>query len=67
MSNFKSEKSNILKFVPDKRIDLREFLQKVGVKNIERHVILVNGSRTTKDLTLEKGDEIIVLPVLRGG
>ncbi len=67
MSSSESGKSNIMKFVPDKRIELEKFLDKLGIKNLDKRVILVNGSRITTNVTVEKDDEIIVLPLLRGG
>ena len=67
MSNSESGKSSIMKFIPEERMELREFLLKVGIKNIDRHTVLVNGARVTLDRTVEKDDEIIVLPILKGG
>ena len=67
MSNSESGKSSIMKYIPEERIELREFLLKVGIKNIDRHIILVNGARTSLDQLVEKDDEIIVLPILKGG
>jgi len=46
---------------------LEEFLLKVGIKNLDRYTILVNGARATLDQLVEKNDEIIVLPLLKGG
>ena len=67
MSGFESGKSSIMKYVPDESMELREFLLKVGIKNLERHTILVNGTRTNLNQLVEKDDEIIVLPILKGG
>jgi hypothetical protein len=67
MSNSESGKSSILKFIPEERMELSEFLKKVGIINIDRHTVLVNGLRATLDQSVEKDDEIIVLPILKGG
>ncbi|MHA1124875.1 MAG: hypothetical protein ACTSO7_06505 [Candidatus Heimdallarchaeota archaeon] len=67
MSNSKSGKSSIMKFIPEERMELREFLLKVGISSIDRHTVLVNGTRATLDQLVEKDDEIIVLPILKGG
>jgi len=67
MSNFESGKSSIMKYIPEERMKLREFLIKVGISNIDRHTVLVNGARATLDQLVEKDDEIIVLPILKGG
>ncbi|NHJ03501.1 MAG: hypothetical protein EAX90_01655 [Candidatus Heimdallarchaeota archaeon] len=67
MSDSGSGKSSIMKYIPEERIELREFLLKVGITNIDRHTILVNGLRGNLDQIVEKDDEIIVLPVLKGG
>ena len=67
MSGSESGKSSILKFIPEERILLKEFLLKVGIKNLDRYTILVNGARATLDQLVEKNDEIIVLPLLKGG
>jgi sulfur carrier protein ThiS len=56
-----------MKYVPEENIQLKEFLKKQGIKNIERHTILVNGSKAHLDQSVKKDDEIIVLPVLKGG
>ncbi|HUU78782.1 MAG TPA: hypothetical protein VMX55_10575 [candidate division Zixibacteria bacterium] len=67
MSDSGSGKSSIMKYIPEERMELRVFLLKVGITNIDRHTILVNGLRTNLDQIVEKDDEIIVLPVLKGG
>ncbi|MCK5299337.1 MAG: hypothetical protein KAJ76_10545 [Candidatus Heimdallarchaeota archaeon] len=67
MSGSESGKSSILKFIPEERMELKEFLLKVGIKNLDRHTILVNGARTKLEQLVEKNDEIIVLPILKGG
>ena len=67
MSGSETGKSNIMKYVPTEQISLRNFLLKVGLKDIERHIILVNGSKATLEQLVDKDDEIIVLPVLKGG
>ncbi|MCE7744957.1 MAG: hypothetical protein ACTSUW_00855 [Candidatus Heimdallarchaeota archaeon] len=67
MSGSESGKSSILKFIPEERMELKEFLLKVGIKNLDRHTILVNGARAELDQLVEKNDEIIVLPILKGG
>lgn len=67
MSGSESGKSSILKFIPEERMELKEFLLKVGIKNLDRHTILVNGTRTKLEQLVEKNDEIIVLPILKGG
>jgi len=67
MSGSGSEKSSIMKYVPKERMELKEFLLKVGITNIERHTIIINGSRAKLDQLVEKDDEIIVLPILKGG
>lgn len=67
MSGSESGKSSILKFIPEERILLKEFLLKVGINNLDRYTILVNGARATLDQLVEKNDEIIVLPLLKGG
>ena len=68
MNGTGSGKSSIMKFVPEARMELLEFLTTVGIENIERHTVLVNCVRVT-DLHsfVEKDDEIIVLPIIRGG
>ncbi|MBN1331151.1 MAG: hypothetical protein JXA54_16890 [Candidatus Heimdallarchaeota archaeon] len=66
MSSSETEKSNILKFVPDKQVELKKYLEKMGII-LEKRVVLVNGSRVTTNITVEKDAEIIVLPILRGG
>ncbi len=48
-------------------MELKKFLLKVGIKNLDRHTILVNSARATLDQLVEKNDEIIVLPILKGG
>jgi hypothetical protein len=67
LSGSESGKSSILKFIPEERVLLEEFLLKVGIKNLDRYTILVNGARATLDQLVEKNDEIIVLPLLKGG
>ncbi len=67
MSGSESGKSSILKFIPEERILLKEFLLKVGINKLDRYTILVNGARATLDQLVEKNDEIIVLPLLKGG
>ncbi|NHJ48041.1 MAG: hypothetical protein FK733_09660 [Asgard group archaeon] len=63
-----SGKSSIKKFVPEERIELEDYLLSKGIKDIERRVILVNGTRIVQlDQFVEKDDEIIVLPKLKGG
>jgi sulfur carrier protein ThiS len=62
-----SGKSSIMKYVPEESMELKEFLLKVGIKNLDRHTILVNGKRVKLDQLVEKNDEIIVLPLLKGG
>ena len=67
MSGSGSGKSSIMKYIPEERMELREFLEKVGITNIDRHTILINGLRANLDQMVEKNDEIIVLPILKGG
>ncbi|MHA1630702.1 MAG: hypothetical protein ACTSXO_07720 [Candidatus Heimdallarchaeota archaeon] len=67
MSSSESGKSSILKFVPEERMVLRQFLLKEGVKDLERRVILVNGQPSDLNQFVERNDEIIVLPKLKGG
>lgn len=67
MSGSESGKSSIMKYVPEERMELKEFLLKVGIKNLDRHTILVNGARAKLEQLVEKNDEIIVLPILKGG
>ena len=67
MSDTGSGKSSIMKYIPEERIELKEFLLKVGISNIDRHTVLVNGSRASLNQIVEKNDEIIVLPILKGG
>ena len=67
MSGSESGKSSIMKYVPEERMELREFLVKVGIKHIDRHTVLVNGLKAKLNDIVEKDDEIIVLPILRGG
>ncbi|NHK32782.1 MAG: MoaD/ThiS family protein [Asgard group archaeon] len=70
MSGSESGKSSIRKYIPEERMELREYLIKVGIKNIDRHTILVNGHRVFNNQfnqLVEKDDEIIVLPILKGG
>ena len=56
-----------MKFVPEERMVLRQFLLKEGVKDLERRVILVNGQPSDLNQFVERNDEIIVLPKLKGG
>ena len=67
MSDSGSGKSSIMKYIPEERMELREFLEKVGITNIDRHTILINGLRANLNQMVEKNDEIIVLPILKGG
>jgi hypothetical protein len=67
LSGSESGKSSIMKYVPEERMELKEFLLKVGIKNLDRHTILVNGARAKLEQLVEKNDEIIVLPILKGG
>ncbi|MCF2142495.1 MAG: hypothetical protein K9W42_02190 [Candidatus Heimdallarchaeota archaeon] len=67
MSSSESGKSSIMKFVPEERMVLRQFLLKEGVKDLERRVILVNGQPSDLNQFVERNDEIIVLPKLKGG
>ena len=70
MSGSKSEKSSIRKYVPEESVILREYLLGKGIKNLERHTILIEGNRVQSknlDEIVEKNKEIIVLPILRGG
>lgn len=67
MSSSESGKSSIMKYIPEKSIELREFLKDKGIKDLERRTILVNGEKVELNLIVDKKDEIIVLPVLRGG
>ncbi|NHJ33500.1 MAG: MoaD/ThiS family protein [Asgard group archaeon] len=67
MSGSESGKSSIMKYVPEESMELKAFLLKVGIKNLDRHTILVNGARANLDQLVEKNDEIIVLPILKGG
>ncbi len=61
-------KSSIMKYVPEERIVLRGFLEAEGVSDIERHIVLINCERVDNlDQFVEKNDEIIVLPILKGG
>jgi hypothetical protein len=63
-----SGKSSIKKFVPEESIELEEYLLSKGIKDLDRRVILVNGTRIVQlDQFVEKDDEIIVLPKLKGG
>ncbi len=68
MSGTGRRKSSIMKYVPEERIVLRGFLEAEGVSNIERHIVLINCVRV-EDLEqfADKDDEIIVLPILKGG
>lgn len=68
MSGTGRRKSSIMKYVPEERMELRRFLEAEGVSIIERHIVLVNCERVD-DLSqfVEKDDEIIVLPILKGG
>ncbi|NHJ39516.1 MAG: hypothetical protein FK731_05735 [Asgard group archaeon] len=70
MSGSESGKISIRKFIPEERMELREYLAKVGIKNIDKHTIILNGYRVQNnqfDQLVEKDDEIIVLPILKGG
>jgi hypothetical protein len=67
LSGSESGKSSIMKFIPEERMELKEFLLKVGIKNLDIHTILVNGARAKLEQLVEKNDEIIVLPILKGG
>jgi hypothetical protein len=67
MSDSESGKSSIMKYIPEERMGLREFLEKVGIKSFDERTILINGTITDLDRFVEKDDEIIVLPVLKGG
>jgi hypothetical protein len=63
------DKRSILKFVPEERMDLEKYLESQGVKKLEKRVILINGLKISnvKDHSVEKDDEIIVLPLIKGG
>jgi len=67
MSSSESGKSSVMKFVPEERMILREFLLREGIKDLERRVILVNSQHADLDQYVERNDEIIVLPKLKGG
>jgi hypothetical protein len=67
MSGSDSGKTKIRKYVPEMKMGLREFLTNVGIKDLERHTILVNGHRASLEQEVDEKDEIIVLPILRGG
>ena len=57
-----------MKYVPEERMVLRGFLEAEGVSNIDRHIVLINCIRVEDpDQFVEKDDEIIVLPILKGG
>ncbi len=70
MSGTGRRKSSIMKYVPKERMELRGFLEAEGVSNIDRHVVIINCERVEEDKLdqfVEKDDEIIVLPILKGG
>ncbi|MBD3189872.1 MAG: hypothetical protein GF308_04475 [Candidatus Heimdallarchaeota archaeon] len=67
MSGTQPGKTTIMKYIPEERITLRDFLLKVKLENIDRHTILVNGTKASPDQLVDKDDEIIVLPILKGG
>ncbi len=68
MSGTGRRKSSIMKYVPEERIVLRGFLEAEGVSKIEGHIVLINCIRVENlDQFVEKDDEIIVLPILKGG
>ena len=68
MSGAGRRKSSIMKYVPEERMELRGFLEGEGVSNIELHIVLINCERIDNiNQFVEKDDEIIVLPILKGG
>jgi hypothetical protein len=67
MSSSKSNTSLITKLVPEQKVKLESLLLKKGVKHLERHTILVNGNVSDLGRFVNKDDEIIVLPILKGG
>ena len=67
MSGSESGKSSIVKYVPERRMELREFLSDKGINDLTKHTVLVNGIRKELNQMVDQNDEIIVLPVLRGG
>lgn len=67
MSSSKSNTSLITKLVPEQKVKLETLLLKKGVKHLERHTILVNGNVSDLGRFVNKDDEIIVLPILKGG
>ncbi|MHA1557006.1 MAG: hypothetical protein ACTSPM_08755 [Candidatus Heimdallarchaeota archaeon] len=68
MSGTGRRKSSIMKYVPEERIVLRGFLEAEGVKIAKEHVVILNSDRVENlDQFVEKDDEIIVLPILKGG
>lgn len=68
MSGTGRRKSSIMKYVPEERMELRKFLKAEGVSDIKRHIVLINCKRVDNhDQFVEKDDEIIVLPILKGG
>ncbi|MHA1154496.1 MAG: hypothetical protein ACTSQK_00155 [Candidatus Heimdallarchaeota archaeon] len=68
MSGTGRRKSSIMKYVPEERIVLRGFLEAEGVKITTDHVVILNCDRIENlDQFVEKDDEIIVLPILKGG
>ncbi|HUT81912.1 MAG TPA: MoaD/ThiS family protein [Candidatus Bathyarchaeia archaeon] len=59
--------SNVKTHIAEEKILLREYLEKIGIKDIEKYTILVNGIIVKPDIMIEKDDEIIVVPILKGG
>jgi sulfur carrier protein ThiS len=49
------------------KMTLKEYLEKEGFKEPKKYNIWVNGVKVDLDYELEEGDEVIVLPVLKGG
>jgi molybdopterin converting factor small subunit len=50
-----------------KEMTLREYLKKEGVKDPSKYNIWVNGEKKELDYILQEDDEVIVLPILKGG
>ncbi|MBN1330245.1 MAG: MoaD/ThiS family protein [Candidatus Heimdallarchaeota archaeon] len=60
-------KTNIKTHIAEGKIMLKEYLEKIGIKEVEKYTILVNGKIVKLDMMIEKDDEIIVVPILKGG
>jgi hypothetical protein len=50
-----------------KEMTLKEYNKKEGFKDLSKYNIWVNGEKKELDYVLKVDDEVIVLPILKGG